>query len=245
VKLEELQSNWDRFALTDPLWSICTEPGKRGNRWDPQEFFRTGEVEVALLLDRARDLGVDEVGGSALDFGCGVGRLTLALCERFDEVCGVDISPSMIEIAEGFNLYPDKCRYVVNSAPDLEMFEDARFDFICTSITLQHMDPDAAKGYLREFVRLLKPGGLLVFQVPDSPDMRYLGNRLRRVAPGFALRIYRALRYGRKRPRMEMHEIPRSEVTDLMGECGARVLDVVKDDSARQWISYRYYVTRD
>ena len=36
---------------------------------------------------------------SALDFGCGIGRLSQALAEHFDQVYGVDISPKMIELA--------------------------------------------------------------------------------------------------------------------------------------------------
>jgi hypothetical protein len=88
VDLPELKRNWDMFGATDPLWSIYTAPGKEGNRWDPAEFFETGELEIAGVMDRVEALDIDLAGGSALDFGCGVGRLTPVQPVRRGTRCG-------------------------------------------------------------------------------------------------------------------------------------------------------------
>jgi SAM-dependent methyltransferase len=54
------------------------------------------------------------------------------------------------------------------------LFHDDFFDFIYTNIVLQHMRPEYSKAYLKEFLRVLSPGGLLVFQLPT--EMRRLAD---------------------------------------------------------------------
>ena len=66
-----------------------------------EEFFATGEAEFAHVSRVAETLGRPGRRGRALDFGCGVGRLTRALGERFESAIGVDISAGMVEQARG------------------------------------------------------------------------------------------------------------------------------------------------
>jgi len=105
--------------------------------------------------------------GSALDFGCGVGRLTQALAPHFDRVVGVDVSPAMHDLATRLNQSPQKVSYVCNHTKDLRTFGDGSFDFIVSSIVLQHIRPEMTCSYLREFLRLLTPAGIAVFQLPS------------------------------------------------------------------------------
>ena len=105
MDLNELQKNWDEFGKTDPLWAILTNPGRKGGKWTPEEFFASGRGEIAAIMNRAEALGFPVRREAALDFGCGVGRLTQALCAWFERCCGVDIAPSMIELARGYNTH--------------------------------------------------------------------------------------------------------------------------------------------
>lgn len=164
--LEKLRRDWTHFGAQDPLWAALTADGKRDN-WTVDEFFQSGRLEIEKVLERADAYGLDVTRRRALDFGCGAGRLTQALALHFEEVDGVDISSSMIEWARKFNKYPDRCRYVLNQAEDLKCFADGSFSFIYTVLVLQHMPPELSLGYIGEFVRLLEPSGLLVFQVPS------------------------------------------------------------------------------
>jgi len=141
--------------------------------------------------------------GRALDFGCGVGRLTQALCRYFDECDGVDIAPSMIELARKYDrpwrrlwyevvrlwnawrsgrdrladswpgfarlLKRKECRYAVNDSGNLSLFGDDTFDLIYSRLVLQHMKPEYSQNYIREFLRVLAPGGLVIFQIPSRP----------------------------------------------------------------------------
>jgi SAM-dependent methyltransferase len=113
-------------------------------------------------------------GVRALDAGCGAGRHTRLLAERFDEVLGVDISAPLIDIARhhpGPNV-----RYLVS---DLMSFTDnAGFDLVFSSTTLHHLpDLDAALMQLRGLVRA---GGsaILIDNVasrPTPPSVHVLG----------------------------------------------------------------------
>lgn len=168
MDIKDLQRNWDEFGKTDPLWAIMTEPDKRDGKWDRAAFFKTGAEQIAKAMRQVSDLGITPARERCLDFGCGVGRLTQALCDYFDECCGVDIAPSMIALAEQYNRYPQRCQYYVNSFPDLRIFEDSTFDFVYSCIVLQHMYPVYSKSYIKEFLRILRPGGVLVFQLPSE-----------------------------------------------------------------------------
>src|SRR6266478_7996974 len=161
MQLDELKRHWNRFGETDPLWAILTDPACKDGKWDTEEFFRTGQREIAAILKNVQTSLSDfrchpsaeweplngnsaspgaKLGGMALDFGCGVGRITQALCHYFAECHGVDIAPSMIEWASGFNRYGSRCVYHVNDRPDLQLFAPRTFDFIYSNIVLQHME---------------------------------------------------------------------------------------------------------
>nr|MDQ3071272.1 methyltransferase domain-containing protein [Acidobacteriota bacterium] len=157
---------WDAHAHADPLWAVLSNPGKQG-RWGLQEFMAHGEREIARVLRHAADLGIAPPRGAALDFGCGVGRLSQAMGRRFASVTGADISPAMIALAERVNRYPDRVRYVCTAHQPLDAFPDRAFGFIYSNIVLQHVEPALSLGYLAQFLRLLDAGGLLVFQLPS------------------------------------------------------------------------------
>ena len=164
---------WESAARRDPLWAILSDPSKRGRRWELQGFFETGRREISLLLYQLKQLEHVPRPGRALDFGCGVGRLSQALASTFAEVVGVDVSPTMIELADRLNRYPRNVRYVLNQSPVLRVFAPETFDFVYSDIVLQHVEPEAAREYIREFMRVLAPGGVLVFQLPShrrTPD---------------------------------------------------------------------------
>jgi SAM-dependent methyltransferase len=171
MDLNELQKNWDELGKVDPLWAILTDPSRKGGKWDPEEFFASGRGEIAGIMQRAQALGFPARREAALDFGCGVGRLTQALCAWFERGCGVDIAPSKIELARRYNTHGGKCEYLLNADNDLRIFPDDHFDLVYSIIVLQHMEPRYSTSYIREFVRVLRPGGLVAFQIPDHSLM--------------------------------------------------------------------------
>ena len=248
MELDQLQKRWDEWGRRDPFWVILSDPKKVEGRWDSDEFFATGEREIALLLQTISELGQELRRGRALDFGCGVGRLTQALCAYFDECVGVDIAPSMIESARGYNRFGDKCTYLVNSTNDLRRFESNHFDLIYCNLVLQHMLPEYSRSYIAEFIRVLAPGGLLVFQIP--------GELVAERGTGRRLAVHRELtRWLRNRrssasaletaPNTKMYGVPRDEVLGLVHECGGQMVSTQDDYAAgEEWRSYRYFVRK-
>jgi SAM-dependent methyltransferase len=158
---------WDSYARHDPLWAILSDPSKTGRRWDLPSFLETGRREVSLLLYQLSALGIDVRRDAALDFGCGVGRLTQPLAAYFDRVVGVDISSEMIKLASEMNSHPGRVVFVSNDREDLSRFATGEFTFAYSNLVLQHIEPDAAWRYLRELLRVIGPDGVLVFQVPS------------------------------------------------------------------------------
>jgi SAM-dependent methyltransferase len=167
MRLSALKRHWERLGRQDPFWAVLTDPAKRDGAWDLEQFYRSGSDELAAVLLHAQQLGLTVSRDRALDFGCGAGRMTQAMAAVFERADGVDISFSMLDTARRHNRFADRCVYHLNSAPNLALFADATFSFVFTTLVLQHMDPRYAKAYIREFVRVLRPGGLLVFQVPS------------------------------------------------------------------------------
>lgn len=166
LDFEQLQKSWQHLGATDPRWAILSEPSRKDGGGDDASFWQSGQGVVGWLSQHLAGLGVVPFGGRALDFGCGHGRLTQALAPHFNAVVGIDIAESMVEAARLANKHGDRVTYLHNPRPDLSQFADGSFDFILTMLVLQHMRSEFAKSYLREFMRILRPGGLAFFQLP-------------------------------------------------------------------------------
>ena len=74
----------------------------------------------------------------------------------------------MIDLAKNNNKYPGRCQYIHYQGDDLKSLTTQAFDFVCSLLVLQHNSSEYAQRYIAEFVRVLNPGGLLVFQVPSG-----------------------------------------------------------------------------
>ena len=179
------QAFWDGHARRDPLWAILSDPSKAGRRWALRDFLETGRREVSLLMYQLRALNIGVSRKAALDFGCGVGRLSQPLARYFDLVVGVDISPEMIRLADEINQHPARVRYLCNDRDDLAVLPTSAFTFMYSNVVLQHIEPATTLRYLRELFRVVAPGGILVFQLPSHlrpPEEQR--QRARLMAPG-------------------------------------------------------------
>jgi SAM-dependent methyltransferase len=156
---------WEDAARKDPLWAILSDPAKKDRGWKLGEFFETGRREISLLLHQLEALGASPRRGTALDFGCGVGRLSQALAPSFDRVTGIDISPTMVRLADLLNQWPNKVQYLLNADANLSVVPSESQDFIYSDVVLQHVPPEQARRFIGEFFRVLSRGGVVVFQL--------------------------------------------------------------------------------
>ncbi|MFI7586679.1 class I SAM-dependent methyltransferase [Spongisporangium articulatum] len=246
TKFDELQEDWTRLGADDPLWAVYVAPGTKGGKWDVEKFFALGRAEVDGALAQLPSLGLAPNLGAALDFGCGVGRLSQALAAHVDRVTGVDISPPMLAKAREFAAdrgFADRIEFVLNEATDLAVVPDASIDVVYSSLVLQHMPPELQRGYLREFTRVLAPGGVAIFQVASRPTASLKGFVFRH-APWPLLRWAQKTLLGYPAP-MRMSALPPDVVREAIEGTGARLAGSVEDETyGGHWHYTRYYVTR-
>lgn len=218
--LRALKGKWEAYAEQDALWSTWIDPARKGNRWEPADFFATGVAEAAIIMQMvARLAGPDR--HLAVDFGCGVGRVTQALARFYQRVVGLDISAAMIDRARSFAPHDLRCEYTVNERADLACLQTGCADLVYSRNVLQHMVPPLMEAYIGEFVRLLKPDGLALFQLaatgPAPPDPGWQAPEPVLDADGYAV--------------MDMYCLAPDRVQAAVDNAGGAILETVSDAS--------------
>lgn len=168
--LERNASEWEANAKRNALWAILTDRDRTSAAWSIDEFFATGRVEIESVM-RALEAAdaTPNFHGSFLDFGCGVGRNTRALAQRFAAGVGIDVSETMIALAREYSEGDAKrAAYTVNRREGLPDMPDACIDFVYCHIVLQHLPRALQPVFVSEFLRILKPGGIAALQVPTE-----------------------------------------------------------------------------
>ena len=223
TSLDALKNCWESLAERDALWAILTDSSKAGGKWELAEFMATGEAEIETVVNHLAKINLTpDFCGSALDFGCGVGRLTQALAQRFASCVGLDISPSMIRKAYALNQY-ENCRYLASSSLDLP-FPNESFSFIYSNIVLQHVPRRFSVAYLAEFIRVLVPGGVLAFGVQDAANLRIASRILIRTRQMLRIRSRVKAMLGLIPGTMQMHCLPEGIVRQALGP--SRIADI-------------------
>jgi SAM-dependent methyltransferase len=127
-------------------------------------------------------------GDRVLDLGCGTGELALGLAASGLWVAGCDISPQMLCRAASAPAISDRgCVGWVRLEPDWQSlpFAPAAFDIVVVASVLEYVADTAAA--LRECARVLRPGGVLLYTVPDLRHPirwgEWLAHRLLLTAP--------------------------------------------------------------
>lgn len=234
---------WTAIGATDPYWGVLADPARKHGGWRADEFYATGEREIEAVFARLAALGFAEVPAVALDFGCGVGRLTRALARRCGEVVGVDVSEPMLAKATA-EVPASNVRFVLNQTAGLSFLPDRSVDFIYSNIVLQHLGRREQRRYITEFCRVLAAGGVMIFQVPSHPRLTELRGVGLLVLPTFALNLRQRIVHGPDHI-MEMHWLRRTGVERLLAGCGIELLACDDDQSAGPaLVSYRYIARR-
>jgi len=246
----ENRQAWEDWGRVDPFWAILTKPDARGGKWDLDAFFESGQQTIDRIWQQAHELGVPARHESGLDFGCGVGRLSRALATHVENVVGLDIAETMIAEARVLNRAVRACEFRVQRADDLSDFPDDSFDVVLTLLVLQHIPSvPTIENYLAEFVRVLAPQGLLVFQLPTSVPAKpptAMRSRLRPIAVllrrlGVSPHLLYRLGWS---PAMPMTAISAERTLAVLAEAGGKVLTSYQTASHGGGIESRdYYVT--
>ncbi len=197
--------------------------GERNYEQFARRYAKYAEVKPHnALYERPATLSMlpDVKGKRVLDAGCGPGLYAEILVERGAEVVAADVTPAMVQIArervgKGVEFH------VADFAKPLTFADDTSFDLVLAPLMLDYIedwDP-----VFREFFRVLRPGGTLVYshahpmsdyklvQTKHNPSSRYPElERFRSDWGGF----------GNPRPTIETHRRPLQQMLNPLADAG-------------------------
>jgi SAM-dependent methyltransferase len=159
-------AEWNHFAQEDAYTYIMTNL----RRGDHEAFWRSGEAAVAQeLLPVLREQDVPS--GTALEIGCGVGRLMFPISHYFGQVMGVDISFEMVRQGRALaaeraiaNVQFFSVDQPARLAVELSEFA-GKIDFVYSLLVFQHIDSfPVIQGYLQSLGSLLSDKGVAYLQ---------------------------------------------------------------------------------
>ncbi len=234
--LAAMRRDWDARARENPRAYI---------NWpdvaDQEEaFFASGRSDYASyvgpFLDRMK---IDSRGKTALEIGCGIGRLSRCLAEDFEQVIGVDVSPEMVAKAESYQL--PRLTFRAVSGGDLAGIAGASVDFVLSFAVFQHVpDKSAILKYFEETARVLRPGGFFRLHLKGLWTVA-LGRWL--IEAGISEKRGRAIKLPFVRLRYldtwQGRSVPLPEVRETCRRCGLEILDVEGPWTNMMWVGGR------
>ena len=228
-----LRAYWDDAAQRNAAWYVDTSLDYDAP--DMERFWATGEVVVAEALDNAP---VAPPGTRlAVEIGSGLGRICRALSRRgFDEVVGVDISPTMVERARELATEPG-VRFELGDGASLAPVPSRTADLVLTFTVFQHIpDESLIAGYLAESARVLRPGGVLVAQWNGTDGARRWALRRLLLTARSRLRVGKADRYGREVPEFLGTRVPLPRMRVLLAQAGLELVEVRGEGTLFSWL---------
>jgi len=142
---DQIRETYDRLARDYEL-HVDTQSGHNAYYERP--------AMMRLLPDDMNELAV-------LDAGCAAGWYAEQFAKRGARVTAIDLSPAMVDACS--RRLGDRAEVFVCDMTETLPFPDETFDLIVSSLTLHYIDDWAPT--LREFRRVLKPGGRLLYSV--------------------------------------------------------------------------------
>lgn len=225
--LAHTEQTWTRLGEMEPHWSVISAERFRQAELDENraEFYASGQGDVDTFLAFLARNEVDTTGfKKALEYGCGVGRVTRHLAQQFSEVVACDISPSHLaqakEYLQGCALDNVTC-VRIHSLADIS--GPADLDVVFCVIVLQHNPPPAIVAILQGLLARLRSGGVAYFQVPTH-------------AADYSFSLDDYLAHGLAAGHIEMHYVPQRRIFQIARDCDCDVLEVREDD----WVGRRH-----
>jgi SAM-dependent methyltransferase len=168
ILLERTTSQWTALGEQDPYWSVISDKKFRISNFETHsdDFWNSGIFVLNEIDNVVHQYGVSIDYSTAIELGCGVGRLTRFLATRFESTIAMDISPGNLEIcrAKTVDTKGLVLPTLIQNPHDLSNIPE--FNLFVSYIVLQHNPPPIQFFMLDRILSRLKTGGLAMFQVP-------------------------------------------------------------------------------
>lgn len=231
--LEETAKTWSRFGDEAPHWSVLTNDQYTPDNIEANidAFYQSGVHGLDRVLNTLKRAGLKSEGfEQALDFGCGVGRLSMPLAELSERVTSMDISSGHLKLAQ------ERAEATGVENIDFVHLRDLRdldgisgYDFILSLIVLQHNPPPIMAYAFSRLLRALRPGGVAIIQMPTL------------LAERFSVKEYLAHKTGQ----MEMHALPQAAIFEIIERENCRTIEAAEDGSIGNiGLSHRFTILK-
>jgi SAM-dependent methyltransferase len=160
---------WEWYGKNQPYFGVLVDPKYRNEQLDEQaknDFFSTGKAHIDFVLQTIKEhFDTKFTIERALDFGCGVGRLSIPLSTACKQVTGIDASLSMLQEAtkNAKEMGAENIEFLL-ADDNLSKLGSERFDLINSFIVFQHIPIDRGYHLLRRLLSFLNEGGIGVLQ---------------------------------------------------------------------------------
>ena len=225
--MDRAKQIWENLGETDAYFAVAAcEEFRKGNLDEAakERFFQSGKDHVeSLWSEIERGFGIRFRPEQALDYGCGVGRVLIALAEKCGSVTGVDISQSMLDETRKNLSERDLNNVALQNADEFLAANAEAYAFIHSYIVLQHIDPKIGSVIVRKMVERLAVGGVGMVHVTflDHADAgKKLRSKVYRDVP-FVHDLINAVR-GKDSSFMPMYEYDLGGIFGILKEnrCG-------------------------
>jgi len=242
---EAMRTEWDARAGKNAFYYIASWQ----KDWNISDFLKSGEEDYArLVMPVLNQFGFSPEGKTILELGCGAGRMARCFAKHFGRVLAFDVSHQMLSRAQ--ELLPEikNVSFFLCNGLDLLPTPDESVDFVFTYLVLQHLPTEKlVLSYVREMLRVLRPGGLCLFQFNSMkrPTMNWKGHLAWGAIDAlWDLRLRSLSRVIAKRLRLDAEmagktwhgvAVPSFRVVETIRASGGAMLEVRGDDSPMAW----------
>lgn len=141
-------------------------------QWAPtyDEYAKNNNIAVKKIHPIITRILKEEVkDGIGLDLGCGTGLMTQIASQYATEVIGIDRSVAMLRQARKKKSLGGKLTFQKGDMTNKFLFPNNQFDFVVSALALNHIQN--SEPVYREAYRVLKSGGVFIFDEPDSTPL--------------------------------------------------------------------------
>ncbi|MEQ1671561.1 MAG: class I SAM-dependent methyltransferase [Hyphomicrobium sp.] len=218
--LSHIQRVWTKLGSEEPHWSVVSTSDFKANKIQNSvtQFNDTGRAEARNAARMLARIGLQiPKNAVALEYGCGVGRVTRWLAESCEKVIGVDVSTSHLRLAQEYMTGESvgNVSFVhVTHFSDIERLPT--YDFLYSKIVLQHNPPPVIAKLLDYLLSKLTVGGIGIVQIPTY-------------AKGYTFDPDEYVKKMDHIINMEMHILPQPVIFELLSKHNCIPREVIRD----------------